>query len=56
MRIQTTFTVTFNPDPDAARGKIIGSTFMFIGIGTIYLNMKSNCRFDKIEQKKATPT
>ena len=41
MRIQTTFTVTFNPDPDATRGKIIGSTIMFIGIGTIIILISS---------------
>jgi hypothetical protein len=26
MKIQTTYAATFNPDRDAARGKIIGST------------------------------
>jgi hypothetical protein len=29
------------PDPDAARGKIIGSTIMFIGVGTIIILISS---------------
>ena len=29
MRIPTTFTVTFNPDPDAARGKLVMDTERF---------------------------
>lgn len=39
--IQTAFTVTFEPDPDPTPGRILGSTIILIGIGTIIILISS---------------
>ena len=52
MRIPTTFTVTFNPDPDAARAKNYREYYyVYRYWNYYYLNIKSDYRVDKIEQK-----
>ena len=53
MRIQTTFTAEFNPILTQLMEKLYRYYYVYRYWNYYYLNIMSNCRFDKIELKRA---